>query len=654
MQNSVIIIESPNKEAKIAQITGAKVFATKGHFKTLTKLIVKDYQSYEPEFEFKDDKAKFAINKIIGECKGKEVIIATDPDREGYGIGYLFYEMVKNQAQSVKRAEFHEITESGIKKGLDNAIPFSSSNFNEFSAFKARAVGDKLVGFILSPKYLQISKDYNVSVGRVQTPALSLIVKRELDIKEFNENAENKKIDYKIKVKLSKNGVEFYAINDNIYQSIDEANEKIKSLNEIKKAKVYGVDKKEAQIKPSAPFRTSQYQEAANKKFGFSSEVAMALAQKLFEKGLITYHRTDSNSLSTEFLNEVENKFKSCQWYEKREYKAGNQSQAQAHEAIRISHIHDFSEIENIAQKESLSDDEIKAYTLIYTNSLLSQAKNAINENFTYDIDINALSFKAKSSKVIYKGFKGVFESFTDDENEETQDEIKEVNNLELQKDEELDILSFELQEVKKKAPSKYKESNFISLLEKEKIGRPSTYATFLPKLLQREFIQIVKKGKNNEIVATQKGINFIESLRNNGDEWITKSEFTAQMEEVLDEISAGKQQYLNFIKPLHEKLGNVEVTAQEKKISPPSQKQLEFAKQLAQKTGLELPDSIEEDYKICNEFIEKAKAQVPPSQKQIELAKKLANDKKVDLPKNYEKSLEICSKFIDKHIKSK
>lgn len=654
MQNSVIIIESPNKEAKIAQITGAKVFATKGHFKTLTKLIVKDYQSYEPEFEFKDDKAKFAINKIIGECKGKEVIIATDPDREGYGIGYLFYEMVKNQAQSVKRAEFHEITEQGIKKGLDNAIPFSSSNFNEFSAFKARAVGDKLVGFILSPKYLQISKDYNVSVGRVQTPALSLIVKRELDIKEFNENAENKKIDYKIKVKLSKNGVEFYAINDNIYQSIDEANEKIKSLNEIKKAKVYGVDKKEAQIKPSAPFRTSQYQEEANKKFGFSSEVAMALAQKLFEKGLITYHRTDSNSLSTEFLNEVENKFKSCQWYEKREYKAGNQSQAQAHEAIRISHIHDFSEIENIAQKESLSDDEIKAYTLIYTNSLLSQAKNAINENFTYDIDINTLSFKAKSSKVIYKGFKGVFESFTDDENEETQDEIKEVNNLELQKDEELDILSFELQEVKKKAPSKYKESNFISLLEKEKIGRPSTYATFLPKLLQREFIQIVKKGKNNEIVATQKGINFIESLRNNGDEWITKSEFTAQMEEVLDEISAGEQEYLNFIKPLHEKLGNVEVKEQEKKISPPSPKQLEFAKQLAQKTGLELPSNIEEDYKICNEFIEKAKAQVPPSPKQIELAKKLANDKKVDLPKNYEKSLEICSKFIDKHIKSK
>lgn len=654
MQNSVIIIESPNKEAKIAQITGAKVFATKGHFKTLTKLIVKDYQSYEPEFEFKDDKAKFAINKIIAECKGKEVIIATDPDREGYGIGYLFYEMVKNQAQSVKRAEFHEITEQGIKKGLDNAIPFSSSNFNEFSAFKARAVGDKLVGFILSPKYLQISKDYNVSVGRVQTPALSLIVKRELDIKEFNENAENKKIDYKIKVKLSKNGVEFYAINDNIYQSIDEANEKIKSLNEIKKAKVYGVDKKEAQIKPSAPFRTSQYQEEANKKFGFSSEVAMALAQKLFEKGLITYHRTDSNSLSTEFLNEVENKFKSCQWYEKREYKAGNQSQAQAHEAIRISHIHDFSEIENIAQKESLSDDEIKAYTLIYTNSLLSQAKNAINENFTYDIDINALSFKAKSSKVIYKGFKGVFESFTDDENEETQNEIKEVNNLELQKDEELDILSFELQEVKKKAPSKYKESNFISLLEKEKIGRPSTYATFLPKLLQREFIQIVKKGKNNEIVATQKGINFIESLRNNGDEWITKSEFTAQMEEVLDEISAGKQEYLNFIKPLHEKLGNVEVKEQEKKINPPSPKQLEFAKQLAQKTGLELPSNIEEDYKICNEFIEKAKAQVPPSPKQIELAKKLANDKKVDLPKNYEKSLEICSKFIDKHIKAK
>ena len=131
-------------------------------------------------------------------------------------------------------------------------------------------------------------------------------------------------------------------------------------------------------------------------------------------------------------------------------------------------------------------------------------------------------------------------------------------NFIELKKDELIEILGYELSEVKKKAPTHYKESNFISLLEKEKIGRPSTYATFLPKLLEREYIAIQKKGKNNEIIATNKGIEFIKTLSANNDEWITKSEFTAHMEEILDKISNGECAYLDFIKPLHEKMGFV------------------------------------------------------------------------------------------------
>ncbi|MBK3505368.1 type IA DNA topoisomerase, partial [Campylobacter fetus subsp. venerealis] len=129
---TIIIIESPNKCDKIEKITGAKVYATKGHFKTLSKDIVKDYQSYEPIFEFKDDSTKNRMNGVFNDCKGKDVIIATDPDREGYGIGYMVYEVIKNIAKSVKRAEFHEITESGIKKGLDRAVPFANSNLKEF------------------------------------------------------------------------------------------------------------------------------------------------------------------------------------------------------------------------------------------------------------------------------------------------------------------------------------------------------------------------------------------------------------------------------------------------------------------------------------------------------------------------------------------
>ncbi|WP_096024802.1 type IA DNA topoisomerase [Campylobacter lanienae] len=652
MNNTIIIIESPNKVEKIAKYSGAQVYATKGHFKTLADNFLKDYENYEPIFEYIESK-KFPISKIIDNCKNKDVIIATDPDREGFGIGYMFYDLIKNIAKSVKRAEFHEITQMGIQKGLDNAIPFKSANLNEFEAFKARSVGDKLVGFILSPKYINKLGDKNVAVGRVQTPALNMIVQREKEIEEFNNNSANKQVSYKIKVKLSKDNQEFYAINDNIYESKEEIEAKINSLKDIKQALVYKIDEKDIQIKPKEPFRTSQYQEEANKKFGFSSEVAMSLAQKLFEKGLITYHRTDSNILSNEFIDEVGVKFGSFDWYEKREYQAGKQSQAQAHEAIRISHIHDYEDIENkIAKEEKLSDDEIKVYKLIYTNSLLSQSKNAINKSYSYDIDIDMLSFKAKATKEIYKGFKGVFENFSDDK-EINEDEKEEQTTLILDKNEKLDIIDYEISEVKKQAPKRYKESNFISILEKNGIGRPSTYATFLPRLLQRDFIKIEAKGKNQEIIATTKGIRAIESMIENQDDWITKSEFTAHMEAILDEISQGKLSYLDFIKPLHEKMEFNPISTNENQVKiPPSPKSLEYAKNLAQSTGLEIPSQAYEDYKICKEFIDKAKALKPPTQKQIELVEKIAKSNNIELPKNYQTSVEICSKFINKHLK--
>ncbi|AQW80396.1 DNA topoisomerase IA [Campylobacter pinnipediorum subsp. pinnipediorum] len=650
MNNTIIIIESPNKCEKIEKITGAKVYATKGHFKELSKEIVENYQDYTPIFEIKKEK-KYQINQIFNECKGKDVIIATDPDREGYGIGYMVYEVIKNIAKSIKRAEFHEITESGIKKGLDRAVPFTNSNLKEFDSFKARAVGDKLVGFIMSPTYINKLNDKNISVGRVQTPALALIVKRELEIKEFNENPASKQISYKIKAKLqTRDGIEFDAINDNIFTSKEDANAKIAEFANAM-AKVYQVDTKQSEIKPPAPFRTSQLQEMASKRLGFSSDKTMSLAQKLFEKGLITYHRTDSNTISDEFINEVEAKFKEQEWYEKKEYKAGAQSQAQAHEAIRISHVHEYTKIDEIGVKENLSDDEKALYELIFLNSIQSQAKNAINENTTYDISITTLSFKTKTSKCIYNGFKGALKEGTQDD-EDTDEEGLEIT-LNLKQGDEVQITGYELAEVKKQAPKHYKESNFISLLEKEGIGRPSTYATFLPTLLKREYVITEKKGKNQIIVATSKGINFIENIKAN-DEWVSQSEFTKQMESVLDEISDGKVGYLDFIKPLHEKMGFVKLNSGETK--PPSEKQLEWAKSIAKNINLELPKGIEGDWKICSNFIEKNKDKDvrPPSEKQLAFAKKLATDNKVELPNGIEKDVKICSNFIDKHIKKK
>lgn len=649
---NVIIIESPNKVEKIKKYSGYETIATKGHLKTLSKNIFTNDKNYEPLFEAKDKDANYRINQIINACKNKEIIIATDPDREGYAIGFMIYEMVKNLAKSIKRAEFFEITESGIKKGLEKAIPFSQTNFKDYESYKARAVSDKMVGFILSPKYINECNDKNMSVGRVQTPALNLIVEKELQIKEFLASKESKQIDYRIKAKLKYEDKEFTAINDNLFSNKEEALSLMEKLKQEKTALLFEKEKKESKIKPKAPFRTSQFQEAMNKAYGFDSNKSMFLAQTLFEKGLITYIRTDSNALSQEFINEVENTFKNENWYEKRFYKAGEQSQAEAHEAIRITHTHNYENIEKIAREENLSDDEIKTYELIFLNSIASQAKDSLNENITYDFNISTLSFKAKITKCIFKGFKELY-TFNDEDKNEEEQELE----LNLNENDEVEILGFECVEVKKQAPSRYKESNFISLLEKEGIGRPSTYATFLPTLLKRNYVELEKKGKNSFIKATSKGIDFITKAKEK-DNWITQSEYTRQMENVLDSISKGEANYLDFIKAIHEKMNFAKINEERK--TPPSEKSLNFAKTIATVLNVELPQDIENDYKICTHFIDENKDKMPkkeskpPSEKQIALAEKLAKDKNVELPKNYKEDMKICSDFISKFFDQK
>ena len=655
LENTLIIIESPNKTKKIAEITGAKVMATIGHFKGVTKEVVKDYESYEPILDYTDDNTKYRINQIINASKGKEVYIATDPDREGYGIGFMVYELIKNLAKSIKRAEFFEITESGIEKGIKEAIPFSQSNFNDYESWKARAVSDKLVGFILSPKYMQLCNDKNNSIGRVQTPVLSLIAIQELKIQDFLNSSANKKVSYKIKAKLKSGDLEFSALGENIFESKEEAQENLNSLNATKEAFVFAKEIKEAQIKPKEPYRTSQFQEAMNRVYGFEPETSMNLAQKLFEKGLITYHRTDSNAISKEFLDELQSHLKDKEYYQRREYKAGSQSQAEAHEAIRITHYHSLDTLDSLIEKEDFKagdkENLKKAYKLIYLNSVASQAKNAINENTTYDFSITTFSFKAKISKCIYKGFKEIAI-----DNEETEAESQEVN-LDLKEKESVEILSLELYEVKKSAPKHYKESNFISLLEKNGIGRPSTYASYLPKLLDRGYIEIIKKGKNSDIVATKKGLD-LHSIVKANDEWITQAEFTKQMENALDEISQGKVTYLDYIKLIHQKLEFAEVSTNDSCVpKSPHEKSLNYAKDIAKKANLELPEGIENDWIICQKFIDENKNKVerpksPPSDKQIALAEKIAREQNLKLPKDYKEDWRICTDFITKNNK--
>lgn len=655
---SIIIIESPNKVEKVKKYSGYETFATKGHFKSLTKNFIQDYNTYEVEYDFSSEETKKRMNHIFSQCKNEEVIIATDPDREGYAIGYMFYQMIKKSAKSIKRAEFFEITEAGIKKGLEQAVPFEKSNFNDFQSFKARAVGDKLVGYILSPKYMQKMNDKNTSVGRVQTPALELIVKKQLEMDAFQKLKEEDKVSYKAKAILkTQQNEEFQVISENIYPNAKEADEFLNFIKDNKKAILQEIKEKQGTKAPPKPFRTSQLQEKANQALSLAPDEIMLLAQTLFEAGLITYIRTDSNALSNEFIEEVSHAFSNQSWYEKRIYEAGQQSQAGAHEAIRITHIHPYEECKAKLEESGakFSSSLLQLYQFIYQNSILSQSKNCVSLNQTYEFSIAGVIFKATQSKTLDKGFKEVKEKVFESKEEEEENEEEELSKSKidlssLQKNDSFEIVSFEKVEVKKQAPSPYKESNFISLLEKEGIGRPSTYASFLPKLLERKFIELKVKGKNKIIHATPKGIKMIEELKKE-DEWITQSEYTRQMENVLDSISKGEIPYIDFIKPLHEKLQFLKLNDEDK---APSEAQINLLNKLSKEQNIELDKEVFLKANLAKQTIDKLlkSSSRPPSQKQIDLCEKLAKDKGMDLPKNYKEDMKICSSFIDKCFK--
>lgn len=664
MSDTIIIIESPNKKDKIQKISGFDTYATKGHFKSLTKNFIKDYDSYEVEFDFIDEDAKKRMNFIFSQCSGKEVIIATDPDREGYAIGYLFFQMIKNKAKSIKRAEFHEITENGVKKGLATALPFNTTNFKEFEAFKARAVGDKLVGFLLSPKYAKATNDKNTSVGRVQTPALNLIVSKDEKIKAFNALSEDEKVSYKVRAKCqSANGTEFEIESEKILKDKAELESFLNYISNNKEALFTQMQVKESKKAPPAPFRTSKLQEKANQILGFAPDDTMLLAQQLFENGLITYIRTDSNALSAEFIDEVQKAYKDKEWYERREYKAGKQSQAEAHEAIRITHLHELNELDALFEKANkeastkLVDKHKALYTLIYKNSICSQAKDKISELKSFEFDINGAPFKTSMSKVLYKGFESVFNDESDEnENENSQSEISQnkVDLSFLQPNEKVSVLDLQGVEVKKQAPSPYKESSFISLLEKEGIGRPSTYASFLPTLIKRRYVELQTKGKNKLIIPTQKGIEMIELLRKD-DEWITQSEYTRLMEEMLDAITEGKIGYKDFISPLHAKMNYEKINKAESGATP---KQIELVERLAKEQNKEIPNDLFSDFTKTKAFIDElikiSNANKAPSDKQISFAENLAQKHNAQLPQDYKTNLKACSDFIAKFATKK
>ncbi len=686
MKDSVIIIESPNKVAKIREITGAKVFATIGHFMQLKSY--DENNNFKPTFEY-DPQKKKRIFEIIEACKNKKVYIATDPDREGYAIGYHFYEKIKKIASSIYRAEFFEITPSGINKGLQNALLFENTNKQIYQSALARRVADMLLGFTLSP-YLgkALGQMKGSSVGRVQTPCLKLIVDRDREIEKFKALPENEKISYQIQAKINDN-----ANREVIIKHCDEKGEEIKfndkeealklfeSLKDNKACLLKDLKTSVVETKTKKPFITSTLLEKASSMLGLSISEVQSLAQSLFEAGLITYIRTDAESLSVEFLNEAESFYLPIykEVYQKREYKAGKQSQAEAHEAIRITHPHKYEDLESIVYNANITNqDALKLYQLIFERTIESQGKNAIYDKQDLLFKIKNEYFKCSAKSLKSAGFLAMFskkELENDDEiNDDKDNKEKEQNaQFNLKIDDMLSLNDLVLATIKRNAPSPYKEAGFVKLLENKGIGRPSTYASYLPTLVKREYISI-SQDKKHTITPTHKGKRVVEVFEN-AYQFIIDLTYTKQMEEVLDEIVENKSSYVDFISNLNSKCPKIEkLERNDAEIKPSSEGQITYIENILRDLQLNLSEEFKnykEDNRVAKAFLDRyikeheffkknnKKASSsnndeirPATPKQINFAEILAKKHNVKLPKDYKSNIKVCGDFINEYSK--
>lgn len=600
---AIIIIESPNKIKKIKQITGYEVIATVGHFMDLKEIKIEE--NYKPVFDYANGKKKSIMN-AIEKCKNQDVYIASDPDREGYAIGYMFYQKIKNIAKKIYRAEFHEITPSGIDKGLKSAKLFADTNLNYYQSFLARRISDQLIGFILSP-YLKrgLESKENLSAGRVQTPALSLITNREEEINNFNNLPPEDKKEYALQAINQENKIIFKHIVDSKeakYPKREEIEPIYNEIKDINKALITKIEKTTTKTNPPKPFTTSKMLKAASKKLNMSTKEIQSLAQNLFEKGLITYIRTDSEYISEEFLKEAKDFWEKIypDTYKYTEYKAGKNSQAEAHEAIRITHPHKYEDIKSICQKEDLNEKHMALYEIIFKNTLLSQQNPAEYEKLNVFSKIKLTDFKTSFKKVTSKGFLGIF-----DEKEESDEEECLLESFNFKEGDSINIDEISIKEIDKKPPKRYLEADFIEVMEKAGIGRPSTYATFLPILLNKEYITI-SNDKKREVIPTKLGMGVINFFKKDKNNWILDLNYTKEMEDNLDKIANGNKQYLEYMKQTHAKMDFMPLKSEnkEKKDYPASEAQIKFCKSIAEKLNISLPDGYEKDYRIASKFI--------------------------------------------------
>lgn len=522
MKKTLIIVESPVKAKKIQGFLGDNyiVKSSYGHIRDLSKnkyLGIDIKNNFKLYYQILDNK-KEVLNELINTAIGcDKILVASDPDREGEKIAHDLKVILESSGKQIKRISFNEITKDAIIKAIENPIDV---DINLLKAQEARRALDRIVGYLVSP-FLINHFSSNLSAGRVQSVAVRMISDRDDEINKFTP-----KEYWNLFINFMKNNKSYSAKFTSKISSKDELD--IVKNNLSNKYIVSNISSKDKKEKPPAPMITSKLQQIMASKFSFDAERTMKSAQNLYEHGYCTYIRTDSTQVSDEAMSSLrgwikENKLPIAKKINS--YKDGKASQG-AHECIRPTNVN--------VEKIALDNDDQKVYDVIRKYFIASQMDDAIFGITEITITNNNYSFKL-SGKILKQ--KGYLEIFDFDNNDEIlpafqKNEVLTIDNKK----------PFIEEQKFTQPPPRYTDASLIKELEKRQIGRPATFAEILKKISYRNYVE--KKGNSYYITKTGKEITdelskFFSFMN---------YDFTAQLENNLDEISFGNTDYLTVL----------------------------------------------------------------------------------------------------------
>ena len=562
----LLIVESPTKIKSIEKFLGKdyKVLASVGHVRDLMPSSRKGIDvedNYAPVWKITKEK-KIVMDEIKKASKEAETVyFATDPDREGEAISKHIYDILDKakllNGKNVHRVTFNEITKTAVTEALENPREISSDLWH---AYLARRTLDYLMGYDIS-EFLWKKVSRLARGGRVQSPALRLIVEREKEIDKFvpiefwilslNACKNGECIDAEL---VSIDGEKVKNKNITNIENETRASELKKAIEESKTITIKSVKESERKLKPKSPFTTASLQQTAYSSLSFSVKQTSSVAQRLYQgvaldgdevTGLISYMRTDSTNLSDECLKDInsflDKNHPDLAYGEVRKYQKKIKNAQEAHEAIRPTQI----DLTPDKIKGFLDDQEFKLYELIWKRTVASQMKDAVYNQVSMELELNnKYLFKYSGSYLKDYGFKKIYDLSDNSQKEDNKKILEKLKTNDV-----LDIKEVKTEQKFTQPPPRYNQASLIQALEELGIGRPSTYVTIISKILDSNYVDPEKNNFQPTALAKVVCDTLIKHFGND----LVDFEFTARLENYLDEIANGEKETINCIKDTYE-----------------------------------------------------------------------------------------------------